>query len=364
MSEHTDRAFEFEGTWREYAPIAFTNLLLTIVTLGIYKFWATTRTRRYLWSRTRFIDERLEWTGTGVELLIGFLLVFAFFGIPLLFIQFGFQAMLLQGQGTLAGVLGLIAFGAIFYLSGVARLRMLRYRLSRTWWHGIRGGSNDKGWAYGWSYVWRYLVGTLAFWLLIPWAMTTLWNDRWNAMSFGPHQFRSDVMPGQIFRRFLLFYLIPFIVFAIMLGMAFTGAMMMPTDFDANLAPDVPEPSALAMLTGVAFFLLFYGIIGLVALAYYSKFFRLAISSMSLSTLNFTFSARTKHWLKLILGDIALVILTLGIGIIFLSYRHWKFFVDHLDATGEISMSSLTQSTTNAPGQGEGLADAFDMGAI
>ncbi len=32
------RAFRFTGTWQEYAPIAFTNLLLTIVTLGIYTF--------------------------------------------------------------------------------------------------------------------------------------------------------------------------------------------------------------------------------------------------------------------------------------------------------------------------------------
>src|SRR3546814_5837419 len=52
--------FAFEGNWRDYAPIAFTNLLLTIVTLGIYRFWATTRTRRYLWANTRFIDDRLE----------------------------------------------------------------------------------------------------------------------------------------------------------------------------------------------------------------------------------------------------------------------------------------------------------------
>lgn len=65
-------AFVFEGTWREFAPIAFTNLLLTIVTLGIYRFWATTRERQYLWSRSRFIDEHLEWTGLGKELFFGF----------------------------------------------------------------------------------------------------------------------------------------------------------------------------------------------------------------------------------------------------------------------------------------------------
>ena len=72
-ADDPDSAFGFTGTWREFAPIAFTNLLLTIVTLGIYRFWATARERRYLWSRTRFVDEHLEWAGTGMELFLGFL---------------------------------------------------------------------------------------------------------------------------------------------------------------------------------------------------------------------------------------------------------------------------------------------------
>lgn len=78
-----ESAFGFDGTWQEFAPIAFTNLLLSIVTLGIYRFWATTRERQYFWSRTRFVDERLEWAGTGMELFIGFLLVLVLFGIPI-----------------------------------------------------------------------------------------------------------------------------------------------------------------------------------------------------------------------------------------------------------------------------------------
>ena len=41
QEEDAASAFGFDGTWREFAPIAFTNLLLTIVTLGFYRFWAT-----------------------------------------------------------------------------------------------------------------------------------------------------------------------------------------------------------------------------------------------------------------------------------------------------------------------------------
>lgn len=70
-----DRAVRFTGSWREYQPIAATNALLIICTLGVYRFWAAARQRRYLWSRTEFIDDTLEWTGTGKEMFFGFLIV-------------------------------------------------------------------------------------------------------------------------------------------------------------------------------------------------------------------------------------------------------------------------------------------------
>jgi uncharacterized membrane protein YjgN (DUF898 family) len=353
MENQENSAFAFEGTWREFAPIAFTNLLLTIVTLGIYRFWATTRERRYLWGRTRFIDEQLEWTGTGKELFIGFLLVLVLFGVPFLFLQFGAQILILQGHAGLAGFLTFGAFGIIFYLVGLARFRALRYRLSRTYWHGIRGGSDDNGWRYAFSYIWKTLVGTLALWLMIPWSMMSLWNERWNAMSFGPYRFEAAGEHGPTMKRFLLFYLLPLLMF--IAGMVVVS--MGPALMDASNAFVIGVFAALSVLG-------FYFGLGLIALAFYAKFFRVAVEGLSLGKLDFNFAARTKDWLKLFLGDIGLVIVTLGIGYIFLSYRHWKFFITHLEAAGEIDLNALTQSTTRAPTQGEGLMDAFDVGAI
>jgi uncharacterized membrane protein YjgN (DUF898 family) len=69
-------------------------------------------------------------------------------------------------------------------------------------------------------------------------------------------------------------------------------------------------------------------------------------------------------WVKLLVVDVVLVIFTLGIGAIFLSYRHWKFFITHLEAQGEILLDELTQSTTAISAHGEGLLDAFDVGAF
>jgi uncharacterized membrane protein YjgN (DUF898 family) len=344
-------AFAFDGNWREYAPIAFTNLLLTIVTLGIYRFWATTRTRRYLWSHTRFIDDRLEWTGTGKELFVGFVMVILIVGLPFLFIQFGAQALILQGRGGLAALLTFASVLTISYMVGLARFRALRYRLSRTWWHGIRGGSDDQGFGYGFSYLWKNFVGMIALGLLIPWSMMSLWNERWNKMSFGPYAFEAKGSSGETFGRFLLFYLLPILLFAVF---AFAGISQM-----AN-----PSGAAGFMGTIILLVLGFYLGLGLIALAFYAKFFRVAVGGLSLAGLDFTFQARTKDWLLLFLGDIALVICTLGIGAIFLQYRHWKFFATHMEATGEIHADELTQSQTKTARHGEGLLDALDVGAF
>lgn len=353
--ENADKSFEFHGTWQEYAPIAFTNLLLTIVTLGIYRFWATARTRRYLWSRTRFIDDRFEWAGTGMELFKGALMVFFLIGLPIIGFNFLIQRLVLNGDGLTAGVLGLGFFVLLYWLVGVARFRALRYRLARTYWRGIRGGSDDPGMAYGLSYMWKNFVGTIALGLLIPWSMVSLWNQRWRAMSFGPYKFDAAGRVEGLMGRFLLCYAAPF------LGMVAAAVLVAPMAMAGLANGGQSGMGALVVIAGV---LAVYFIFGLVVLAYYAKFFRQMVEATSLHTLSFGFTASTKDWLKLFLGDLALVVVTLGIGSIFLTYRHWSFGVRHLHAFGYVEVDHLTQSTTPELREGEGLLDAFDMGAI
>jgi uncharacterized membrane protein YjgN (DUF898 family) len=275
-----ESAFGFSGSWREYAPIAFTNLLLTIVTLGIYSFWARARTRRYLWSRTRFIDDRLEWTGTGLELFIGYIIALFCFFLPLGFLQLLLQGVLMRGHPGAAALIGVTVYLLLIYLIGVATFRALRYRLSRTWWHGIRGGSNDQGFAFGWNYFWRTLVGYLALGLMIPWSMTKLWNERWGAMSFGPLRFSADAQWRNIFGRYLLFYFSPAIIVILILAIAaIVGGLGVAT---GGISTTSPGPGMMVtLIVGlVLFYLVFFVALGLVALTYYAAFCREAAGSL------------------------------------------------------------------------------------
>jgi hypothetical protein len=70
------------------------------------------------------------------------------------------------------------------------------------------------------------------------------------------------------------------------------------------------------------------------------------------------------QWLGLFLGNLGLAIVTLGFGITYWGYRNWAFMVRHLHVYGTIDLVTLTQSTTHAPREAEGFADAFDVGAI
>lgn len=396
-------AVTFHGSWTDFAKIALPNVLLTLVTLGIYRFWATTRERQYLWSQTHFIDEPLEWTGRGIELFIGFVMVFFLLGLPLIVMQLVINGLVFQGQPIIAGVIIFAMFLAIFYLTGLAYFRALRYRLSRTYWRGIRGGSDDQGFTYGWSYIWKNVAAAIPIYLLYPWASMSLWNERWSKMSFGPYRFESNADWKALMKRYLLFYLVPFLVFV---GIFAIGASTLGAQGGGD-----PFSTAggifgfVAIMIGI---LSLYIIMPIAALLYYSKFMRVAIGALRLGDLEFDFTARSPDWILFWLANLAILMIAYGfafapfslliatdptqfvqrleagesilsvglvIGILIaiipiafatsiIRYRSWKFFVVHTEAFGEVNLDRMTQSTTESSSHGEGLLDAFDVGAI
>jgi uncharacterized membrane protein YjgN (DUF898 family) len=189
--------------------------------------------------------------------------------------------------------------------------------------------------------------------------MISLWNDRWNAMSFGPHRFSATAEWKPLMKRYLLFYLVPFLVFigAVVFGISMAASGGTPDTLGST-------GMAVGAIFAIVAVLSFYLFLPLAALAYYSKYFRLAVGGLRLHNLEFDFRARAPDWILFFLANMAIVICTLGIGYIFMPYRNWKFFVDHMEAYGEINIDELTQSETVVAKHGEGLLDAFDVGAI
>ena len=62
--------FTFTGTAREYFGIWIVNVLLTIVTLGIYSAWAKVRRQRYFYGNTRLDGVPFEYPVTVCDACI------------------------------------------------------------------------------------------------------------------------------------------------------------------------------------------------------------------------------------------------------------------------------------------------------
>jgi len=67
-------ALRFEGRGLEYFKIWIVNILLVIVTLGLYYPWAKVRNKRYFYANTTLADRNFEYHATGKQLFIGYLI--------------------------------------------------------------------------------------------------------------------------------------------------------------------------------------------------------------------------------------------------------------------------------------------------
>jgi len=170
--------------------------LLLLVTFGFYRFWLSTSIRRHLWSRTSVAGESLEYTGTGRELLIGFLFALAILvPIYVLYFLIGIEFERFQAFASTPLFLFMILFGQF------AIYRARRYRLTRTVWRGVRFWMNGSGWAYAFRAFGMQILVFLSLGLAYPWYAA--WRERYKMR----HTFYGDApgafegRAGQFFRQ-------------------------------------------------------------------------------------------------------------------------------------------------------------------
>jgi uncharacterized membrane protein YjgN (DUF898 family) len=159
----------FLGSARAYWRLLARGAALLMVTLGIYRFWLTTDVRRFLWANTEVAGESLEYTGTPLELLIGFLVAIAIL-IPIYALFF----LVALDLGPLGQLSGLIAFAALGLIGQYAIYRARRYRLTRTIYRGVRFHQSGSAWRYAFRAVLWWMLTALSLGLAYPFQVASL----------------------------------------------------------------------------------------------------------------------------------------------------------------------------------------------
>lgn len=138
MDEHINQAapeqaptlalrIEFTGSGSEYFRIWIVNLLLSIVTLGLYLPFAKARRLSYFYSNTLIDGHALAFHGNPWKMLRGFVL------LAVLMAAYG-------AAGHFSPVGGLVAFLVLCVVWPALWRASLQFRMSNTSWRGLRFG--------------------------------------------------------------------------------------------------------------------------------------------------------------------------------------------------------------------------------
>lgn len=344
--------------------LCFINFVLRILTLGIYHFWGKTEVRRRIWSAIRLNGEPLAYTGTGMELFLGFLIVFGAVLLPAVLLSFG--AVLFFGpQSPMLALYQVVVYAAFFFLLGIGIHRAQRYRLARTRWRGIRGGLEGSSLSYAWTYFWTGLLIPLTLGWIVPWRSTRLQALISNGMRFGDRPFRFSAPSGPLYPRFAILWLAAVVIMLVASSMI--GVLAALVFRPGDLRPDVPPGmgrmgALLAIVYGVMFAgFLVYGI--------FSAWYRAGMMNhfaahTTFEGARFRGSATAGSLMWLTVSNYLMVLLTLGLLSPLAQARSARYFVERIAIEGEVPLAQIVQRAEDPMRRGEGLAQAFDVDAF
>jgi uncharacterized membrane protein YjgN (DUF898 family) len=380
------------------------NMLLTIVTLGLYRFWARTALRRYWWSNVVIDDEPLEYTGTGSELFLGFLyflLIISPFGA----VWVVAKAYAASDEIELALTLSFYLF-LIFMLLPVAMFRARRYRMSRTRWRGIRGGMSGSTWRFIGITLAGFAATVLSLGVMMPWMRIRQTRYITKCSSFGNQTMSFDGKTRDLVMPWLAVLAAPFGL-VLLSGLIFGAALWHHVATGGSIEDDAVGGLALAAAipTFLAIPVLSVGWIWYSVYEFRYTLNHTLIGSMRLQsavqpwqvvgfTLAFFVVGGFVFWFfigvlaffvtiiaaiavqgdadamgpvmaVLFLGVYALAFVALSVlRIAILDKLIVKQLVQSAAIDGAAGLGGIRQSAASMPGSGEGMADAFDLGAF
>lgn len=376
----------YDGRLGDIYRIFVVNLLLGLVTLGVYRFWGKTRIRRYLWSHTAYDGDRFEYTGTGGELFRGFLVVAAVFaGIALVLGGAGLAIALVYPDNLMMAELATLGLHSLVYIVGLYLLlagqyMALRYRLTRTRWRAIRSALDGSPWKYGLAaFAWMLAIGaSLGFARPVADVALARWLIR--NVFFGTAQARLHAAGdgGGLYVPYVVSWFATvggvFLFYGVAVGLIAANAPLLHRVLgDGQHGPLVDveallgDPEIVGMLWRIAAAMLLAGIPALMAVLiarcwYLTALFRRLGEMTELAGLRPRTTFSTVQLWQLVAGNFLIILFTLGLGSPLVQHRSLRFVAARIELVGTVDGETIGQSPFAAPGRGEGLVEALDAG--
>jgi len=348
------KKFEFTGEMSQMWPIIFKNLIFNILTLSLYRFWGRTNVRRFLWQNIRFMGDPLEYTGTGKELFVGFLITFVAIFIPLFGLIIWAQT-LIQQQSSFGFLLFSLVYILMLFLLLVGMYKAHKYRLSRTRWRGIRAGLEEGGFKFAFYGLGYYMLTVLTLGLLMPFVDNKLYSYQANRSRFGTAKLSYRAKSGPLYSAFFLSILIMIGVIVLLFLVLGVSALTQVSGGNASVS---------SIITLLLVYMIYIGGIGLAFTIYNFAQLKHFWGNTNIVNSTFVFEGTLKGLILTFLGNLLIIVITLGIAYPIAQMRLVRFITNNLSLSGNLNLSKIQQTSGDNPEFGEGLAEGFDMGTI
>jgi uncharacterized membrane protein YjgN (DUF898 family) len=387
----------FTGDPRTFRNLMIRGALLQVVTLGIYRFWLTTDARRFLWANTEVEGDSLEYTGTAIELFLGFLIAIALLVPFYVLLFFGtLELGLVSRLSSAAAFVFLAVFGQYAYF------RARRYRLTRTVFRGLRFHQSGSAFSYALRALLWWIATGFTLGLAYPWAQASLERYKLAHTHYGEWQGKFAGSGTRLFLRGIglwLMMIVLFLAYGLLIQLMDKGTFVRAAQAGGKNAPSqmvvfltvflgiglfVVAAVAYAILQGIIMRWWLAGLrFGPVVVAtrqVFGAYLRcflyglllLIVVSLVVGALAALLSLGVTKEAKEIMGAILVICLyfsfAVGLWVIYqltIKFGVWRMAVDSVELAGFDAMEHVRADDTRpSSAVGEGLADALGAGGI
>lgn len=335
---------EFSGLTGEFFQIWIVNILLTIVTFGIYAAWAKVRTRRYIYSNTQLLGHAFEYLADPKKILIGNLVVM---GVFLIYSLAGAISPFIQFP-----VMLLLMVAVPWFI-----VRALIFNARNSAWRGLRFYFHGRYGDAAVVFILLPLAVPFTLGLLLPYVVKRQKEFLMGKHSYGSTGFSFHGDAGELYKIYgvtLLFFL-PLIVlyiaiFGMIIATAVQGGGRAPT-------PNMGMSAMIGLGALVALPLAFVG-------SFYlrSRIFNYTWNNTMLGENRFEAWMRARDLLWLQLANSFMIAITLGLMYPWAAMRTVRFRLSCMQFVPAGNMDSFVAgSQANISALGESAADFLDI---
>lgn len=327
---------EFTGTAKEYFGIWITNILLSIITIGIYSAWAKVRTKKYFAHHTLIAESSFDYHAKPLSILKGRIIALVLYFI------YG-----LVSQAS--PLLGFILLVLVFLATPWIIVQSMRFNLRNTSHRGLRFNFVGKISEAVKIYIFYTLLIIFTLGLILPFLNYRSRSFAINNTCFGLSRFHAQLTV----RSFYLTYL-KLVGWMVLLATGFAALL--------GLAYAVGVGLDLALLTSfLPLLLLIFLIVGPGAYLK-ASLGKLVYNSTQLENFAFICNWRARDLIWIYGSNFILIVLSFGLLIPWAKIRATNYLVSHMAIRGETNFDHFVAGKIEQlAATGQEIGDFFDV---